>query len=376
MKVGKFKAGKHALDQPVKADGGEIFAVGLHTHPAVVIEHVGLLAVGVDDVHQRLGLFRHEALDEIHIIPLVGRGRAVSRLQFALVDEVLRRQGVAVFLLKGPQGRRADGEIIAGPIHKAAAAAQIAAEDPDKIVEKRGQPHHVGIGIGFAPVFEPALQVLPGQGMAGVQLAQMLAGPMVGGVVVHVDLFPDAPDQEGRRIAMIGHAAAQGDFALRPLPLIPRHQGVGRPVPHLPVGQGVGAVVQLELLIKVSVQRSDLQRIGNSRLGIGGQEGLLLGVGMRLGKGVVLPDDADGGVDAVARLHDPGRQLGAVGIADHVRAPFFRHFQRQFLVSRFTRKREAALTIIAHIHSPIGNRLCLLFFYLYCTSPPWSFPRK
>ena len=56
-------------------------------------------------------------------------------LQFALVDEILGGEGVAVGLLKGLQRGGADGEIVAAPISEAIAAAHIAAEDPYEIIE-------------------------------------------------------------------------------------------------------------------------------------------------------------------------------------------------------------------------------------------------
>ena len=252
-----LEAGKHALDQPVEADGAEVPAVGLHAHPAVIVEDIGLLAVPVDDLHQRPGLFRHKALDKVHIVALVGRGRAVGGLQPAPVDEVLGGQGIAVLRLKGLQRGGADGEVIAGPVHKAAAPAHVAAKNPDEIVEQGGQPHHIGLGIGNTPLLQPPLEVLPGQRMAWIQLPQVFAGPVVGGVVVHVDLFPDAPAQGGGRIAMVWGAARDGNFAVGIAPALSGNGLPGRAVPHLPVGYRLRAVVQLELLVKIARQRVD-----------------------------------------------------------------------------------------------------------------------
>ena len=130
-----LEPGENALDQPVKADAGKALAVGLQAHPAVVVEHVGLLAVLMHDVHQRPGLFRHEGLDKVHVVPLVGGGGHMGHLQFPLVDKVLGGQGVAVLRFKGPERRGGHGEIVAGPVGVAVAAAHIAAEDPHEVVE-------------------------------------------------------------------------------------------------------------------------------------------------------------------------------------------------------------------------------------------------
>ena len=84
--------------------------------------------------------------------------------------------------------------------------------------------------------------------------------------------------------------------------------------------------------------------------GIGAQEGLLLRVGVGRGKRVVLADDANGGIDAVPRLHDFIGQVGAVAVADHVRAPFFRKLQGQFFIARFAGKGKITLLIqVRHV---------------------------
>ena len=130
-----FKTGENALDQAVKADGGKALAIGLQAHPAVIVEHISFFAVLVHDVHQHPGLFRHESLDEFHIIPLVGGGGHMGDLQFPLIDEILGGEGIAVCLLKGLQRGGADGEIVAAPIGEAVAAAHIAAENPNEIIK-------------------------------------------------------------------------------------------------------------------------------------------------------------------------------------------------------------------------------------------------
>ena len=263
-----LEAGEHALYEPVEAYGREILAAGLHAHPAVVVKHVGLFAVGMDDVHQRPGFFRHETLDEVHIVLLRPGRRAVGSLKQAFVYEILGGQGVAVFLLKRLERGGAHGKVVAGPVHETAAEAHVVPEYPHEIVEQRSQAHHIRLGIGFAPVFEPLLQVLPGQGMPGIQLAQMLAGPVVGGVVVHIDLFPHPPRQEGHRIPVEGFAVVDLYCAAGVFPLVGAQQAVARPVPHLPVLHGFGGIVQFELLCKIPFQGPYLQRLTNRDQGL------------------------------------------------------------------------------------------------------------
>ena len=186
--------------------------------------------------------------------------------------------------------------------------------------------------------------------MPGIQLPQMLAGPGIGGVVVHVDLFPDAPGQEGHGILVPGLRAGDGDLAVSVAPLLAGHLRAAGAVVHLVVSQRVGAVVEDELLVKVAVHQSDGQRVALGSHRVGDEEGLLLGVGMGRGELVVLADDADGGINAVARIGDLAGELGAVAVADHVRAPLLRQLQRQLLIARLARQGKAALAVFCLAH--------------------------
>ena len=100
-------------------------------------------------------------------------------------------------------------------------------------------------------------------------------------------------------------AAVDGDPAVGIAPALPGNRLAGGSVPDLPVFQRFRAVVQLELLVEVARQRFDGHPISLGQNSIGDQEGLLLGVRVGLGEGVVLPDDADRGIDAIPRRHDP-----------------------------------------------------------------------
>ena len=187
--------------------------------------------------------------------------------------------------------------------------------------------------------------------MPRIQLPQVLAGPVVRGVVVHVDLFPDAPAQEGDRVAVPFFAARHRHGFSVPLPLFPRHRAVRRPVIDLPVFHGVRTVVDGELFLKIALQRLNPHGIPFRHRRVGAEERLLLRVGMGLRELVVLADDADRGVNPVAGCRNFGRELGAVAVADDVGAPFFRKFQGQLFIARFARKGEIPAPLSFHIHT-------------------------
>ena len=354
-----FEPGEDALDQSVKSDGGEVLPIGFHSDPAVIIEHICFLTERMNDVHQRLRLFRNKALNEVHVVPLVRSRRPVGRLQLSAVDKILRRQGISIFPPERIQRGRADRKVVARPVGKPGAAAKIRPEDPNEIVEQRRQPDHVRLRVVLAPDPQPVLQILPRAGVPGIELAQVLGGPAVGRMVVHVDFFPDAPAQEGNGIAMIRRALPDRHFSVPEGPVFPRNLFSLRPVPYLPPGQGIGRIVQLKLLIKISVQWRNLQLLRFSDHRVGGKKRLLLRIGMLAGKGIMLPDDTDCRVDPVPRFRDLRRKLCPVAVADHIRSPSFRHFQRQLFITRFSREREPSLpeinlSIAAHEIAPLS----------------------
>ena len=187
--------------------------------------------------------------------------------------------------------------------------------------------------------------------MPRIQLPQVLAGPVVRGVVVHVDLFPDAPAQEGDRIAVPFFAARHRNGFPVPLPLFPRHRAVRRPVIDLPVFHGVRTVVNVELFLKIALQRLDPDSIPLRDRRVGAEKCLLLRVGMGLRELVVLADDADRGVNPVSGCRNFRRELGAVAVADDVGAPFFRQLQGQLFIACFARKGEIPAPLSFHIHT-------------------------
>ena len=111
-------AGKDAFDQAVKAKFLKMVVIRLHSHPAVVVEHIRLLSVAVHQFHQTFPEVHNETVYKGHIIQLVPGRRHMGDMKFSLVDEILRRQAIAVFRLKRLQHRGADRKIIGAPVCK------------------------------------------------------------------------------------------------------------------------------------------------------------------------------------------------------------------------------------------------------------------
>ena len=86
---------------------------------------------------------------------------------------------------------------------------------------------------------------------------------------------------------------------------------VGCSVVHFPIFQCRHTVINPELLRK----------------------SLLQFVLILLCPGIMISDNTDGGVDAVAGMGDLIGKHGAVTVTDHICAPFSRHFQSQFFIS-------------------------------------------
>ena len=336
-------AGEHALDEAVKAEFAEPAVVGLHAHPAVVIEYVRLLAILVHDIDEPAAEGDDEIVHESHPVLLLRRGGHVGDVQAALVDEILRRERVAIPLLKQAQRTRADGEIIGSPVGEQVAAALVRAPDPHEIVEQRGEAHHRGGGVALTPAAHPGKQIRLRFRVDGVDLHEMLLVPVVRGVVVHGDLFPDAVGEEAHGVGVERDGAADLHRALLRAvgPAFRREQPVFRAVIHLPVGHGVPVAVDAELLGEKVLHEPDGERVPARRHGLRHQKGLLQRVRMGGRPLVVVADQAHGGIDAVACVENFIGKGGAVAVADDVRAPFSGQLQREGFVTGFARHGES-----------------------------------
>ena len=108
---------------------------------------------------------------------------------------------------------------------------------------------------------------------------------------------------------------------------------VGCSVVHFPIFQAFCTVVDPELLRKKTVHQSDRYSIILCHPRRRTQKSLLQFVLVLLCPGIMISDNTDGGVDAVAGMGDLIGKHGAVTVTDHICAPFFRHFQSQFFIS-------------------------------------------
>ena len=108
---------------------------------------------------------------------------------------------------------------------------------------------------------------------------------------------------------------------------------VGCSVVHFPIFQCRHTVINPELLRKKAVHQSDGHRIRLCHTRRRTQKSLLQFVLILLCPGIMISDNTDGGVDAVASMGDLIGKHGAITVTDHICAPFFRHFQSQFFIS-------------------------------------------
>ena len=129
-------AGKDAFDQTVKTELLKMVMIRFQTHPAVVIEYVRLLSIAVHQFHQTLPEIHNKTIYKCHVIQLAPGRRHMGDMEFPLVDEVLRRQTVAVLRLKRCEHRRTDGKIIGAPVRKQISLFFITAPHPDEIVKQ------------------------------------------------------------------------------------------------------------------------------------------------------------------------------------------------------------------------------------------------
>ena len=175
----------------------------LTADPMVAQEHHGFLAVFVDDV----GHFFHQtghltALECLKILVLLAR-HAVLVVVVALIDDELRAEFVADFLLKLLQNIGRNGRRVAVPIHVLLAAQLV--EHQREQVEERGKAYHIDIGVAFEILAQTAQGVGVGLGLAHIERDLVLdILPVIDDGVVHVDGVPNQVRQKTDRVLMVG----------------------------------------------------------------------------------------------------------------------------------------------------------------------------
>ena len=128
---------------------------------------IRFLAVGMDDV----GHFLHQtgnltALECLKILVLLAR-HAVLVVVVALVDDELRAEFVADFLLKLLQNIGRNGRRVAVPVH-VLLAAQLVKHQREQVEEGR-KAHNVDIGVAFEILAQAAHCVGVGLGLAHIE---------------------------------------------------------------------------------------------------------------------------------------------------------------------------------------------------------------
>ena len=317
----------------------------------VAEEHHGLLAQLVGDVDHLLGELRHLAALEGHeVLEFLAR-HAVLVVVVALVDDVLGAELVAHLALELLEYVRADAGGIAVPVDVLLALELV--EHQGELVEEGGVADDVHVGVlGYK-----AAQALHGElvrlGLAHVEGYLVLeVGPAVGDGVVHVHRVPDEVGEEADGVVVEGRGLVDDDAA--GLLLIAPGGGVQRlaqsAVHDLPPALDVVAGVDLHQLAADTLHELDAQRPARRGLEAGGDVALLDLIRVRLGPGVVLAGGVIGGVDLGVNALELLGVVGAVAVADGVRAPAAEQLQRFRHDVHVGRYRDAASHVFTLAH--------------------------
>ena len=294
----------------------------LTADPVVAQEHHGLFAVGVDDV----GHFLHQtgdlaALECLKILVLLAR-HAVLVVVVALINDKLRAEFVADFLLKLLQNIGRNGRRVAVPIH-VLLAAQLVKHQREQVEEGR-KAHNVDIGVAFEILAQTAHCVGVGLGLTYIERNLMFdILPVVDDGVVHVDGVPNQVCQKADRVLVVGGGCVD-DNALGCCVIMPRsgiQRLARRAVDDFPPAGNVVVVVDLHQLAADARHQGDGQRTVRSGIERGHNVALLRFIGVCLSPSVVLAGGVVGGVDLGSGVLQLLRELGAVAVADGIRAP-------------------------------------------------------
>ena len=228
-------------------------------------------------LHQLFSEIHYIAVGKSHIVPLLFTGGHMGHVKLTLIDKILRTKSIAVCLFKFLQSQRAYGKIIRTPVRIEVPVFLFASPYPDKVVKQGGKTHYRSVRVGFAPVFQPLVKVVPGLFFSGVYGYQMLLVPVIGHVIVHGNFFPDTVRQKAYRIIMEGNRLLNYHVArfLFKTPLSIRELFFRCSVINLPVTQGFLAVVDDELTVKKAVHQMNRYHLVVCRYRGGHQKGLL-----------------------------------------------------------------------------------------------------
>ena len=316
----------HAAYHGIQPDGLELRHKGLGTDPMVSQEHHGFAAALMGDVHHLLGQLGHFPTLESLEVPELLAGHPVLVVVVTLVDDVLRPELVAHFLLKLVQDVGADGSRIAIPVHKFFPLEFI--EDQGELMEERGIADDVYIRMLCNEFSQTLHGIFVGFRLTHIKRDLMLEiRPAVGGGIVHMHRVPDQIGQKADSILMERHSL-YGDTAVSVAPLFRRHRQPGGTVHDLPPTGDVVVGVHLHQFRADAFHQRDGHGVAGGGVEARHNVALLHLVRVCFGPCVILARGIIGGIDLCIGVFQLLRKIRTIAVTDGIRAPLFQNLQR------------------------------------------------
>ena len=311
----------HAAHYGIQSDGLELRHERFGADPVIAEEHHGFAPARVGDVHHLLGKLCHLAALEGLKIPEFLAGHPVLVVIVALIDDVLRAELVAHFLLKLVEDIRADRSRVSIPVHELLTLQLV--EDQGELVEEGGVADDVYIGVLCNELAQALHGILVGLGLTHVKGDLVLKiRPAVGGSVVHMHRVPDEVSQKTDGILMERYGLYR-HTAVGVAPLLRRHGLTGGSIHDLPPAGDVVVGVHLHQLRADALHQRDGHGVAGGGVKAGHDVALLYLVRVCLCPCVVLAGGIVGGVDLGVRILELLREVGAVAVADGISTPLF-----------------------------------------------------
>ena len=323
-----FISVKYAFDQTVKSKFLKSFAVRLQAYPAVIIEYISFFTVFVCDVDQLFCDLNYKGIDELHPVLFSLISRHMGYVTVSLVHKILCCHGIAILFRKIIQSLITYRKVIGTPVCEKIAVSLIRAPDPYKIVEQRSETYYCGIRMSLTPVLHPVCQILSCFRISWIYLHQMLFVPIIRGMIVHRNLFPDTIRQKAYRICMERFDTGNGHYLCRFVvaPFFPGNFFIYSTVIYLPVFHGCICSIYLKLLIEKFFHDLYFQSVCGSNLGRSHQECLLKLILMCLCPLIVITDDTNCRIDSISGFQDIVRKHSSIAVTDYICSPFICHF--------------------------------------------------
>ena len=321
------RAVAHTADHRVQTNRLEFRHKRFRADPMVAKEHhrfFSALMGDFDHFPRQSGDF--PTLERLEI-PEFLAGHAILVIEISLIDDILRTEAIADFLLEFLQNIRRNGGRITVPIDVLFPPERI--EHQRKLMEERRVANHVHIGMLLDEAAQTLHGKLMGLGLANIERNLMLdILPVVDNGVVHVNRIPDEIAQEGHRVFMIRRRMLNHDAPVRIMPFIRGQRLAGRAVDDLPPAADIVAGIDLQQLGREVFHQTDRQRTLACHLESGHDIALLHLVGVRLRPRVVLAGGVVSRIHLCAGIAKLLREVGSVAVADRVRSPSFAQFKR------------------------------------------------